>query len=226
MIRTRNNDMVLHDDSMIYLEALRQLRYKVGKGNFCLVHVSLVPVVSAVGEPKTKPTQHGVRELMRSFLEPDILVCRSSKPLARDIINKLALSCMVPTDNVIGVHDVSNIYKVPLLLLEQRVPSLILRALCINKSPVESLPKWTNLALKAESAPKEVIIGFVGKYTGLSDSYLSVTHALTHAAIASDCKLIIRWIDSQHLEDDTKASNLVHSYYVMTHRIHYHQSFC
>jgi CTP synthase len=139
-------------ESMVYLEALRQFRYKVGNDNLCHVHVSLVPVVGATGEPKSKPTQHGVKELRAAGLSPDIIVCRSSKPLDRSVVQKISLFCMVPATHVVSVHDVSNIYKVPQLLLDQRVPYLVLNSLKLNKNfPPESLPKWQLMASRVDS---------------------------------------------------------------------------
>jgi len=196
-------------ESMVFLEALRQFRYRVGGDNFCHIHVSLVPNVGAgEGEPKSKPTQHAVKELRTAGLPPDIIVCRSGKPAPRSIIAKISLFSMVPSNQVVSVHNVSNIYKVPLLLLKQRVPEMILRILKVNRLPPDCLPEWEKLATNVDSPKVQVTIGIVGKYTGLSDSYLSVTKALFHSAIRSDMKLKIEWIESTDLEEDTKQTNL------------------
>lgn len=195
-------------ESMVFLEALRQLRYRCGEDNVCHVHVSLVPVVGAVGEPKSKPTQHGVKELRAVGLSPDIIICRSSQALTRSVISKISQFCMVPSSHVISVHDVSNIYMVPVLLLEQRVCGLVLNSLKINKMPPEELTQWKEIGEKVENpANGTVSIAIVGKYTGLSDSYLSVTKSLHHAGIAIDAKIQIEWIDSSHLEPATKDKN-------------------
>lgn len=191
-------------ESMVFLEALRQFRYKVGQDNFCHVHVSLVPIVGAVGEPKSKPTQHGIKELRAAGLSPDIIICRSSQPLSRSIVAKISSACMVPATHVVSVHDVSNIYKVPCLLLEQRVPGLVLNTLRINKMPPDELPVWKNMGEKVEAAQHQVKIAIVGKYTGLSDSYLSVTKSLNHAGIAADTRVDIEWVEASHLEENTK----------------------
>jgi len=188
-------------EGMIFLEALRQFRFRVGGDNFCHAHVSLVPVVGAVGVQKSKPTQHGVRELRAAGLNPDLIICRSTKPVVREIISKVSLFCMVPSTHVISVHDVSTIYKVPLLLLKQHVPSLVMGCLKINKMPPEDLPKWRELARRVHSPKTEVRIAIVGKYTGLSDSYLSVTKALFHSCLACNLKLNIQWIESSFLEE-------------------------
>lgn len=197
-------------ESMVFLEALRQFRYRVGSDNFCHVHVSLVPTVGAGdGEQKSKPTQHGVRELRAAGLQPDIIICRSAKPLNRATTAKISMFCMVPATHVLSIHDVSNLYKVPLLMLEQRVASLILNCLKINCMPPQDLPVWQRLSDKVENPRDTVTIGIVGKYTGLTDSYLSVTKALFHAAIHCNLKLKIEWIDSSRLEDEhaVKASD-------------------
>lgn len=138
-------------ESMVYLEALRQLQYRVGGDNFCLVHVSLVPSVGVSGEQKSKPTQHGVRELRAAGLNPDLIACRSAKALERPSVEKISHYSMISSDNVISVYDVSNIYRVPLILLEQRVPSLILSRLRINKMPPKDIPKWRSLATRLDT---------------------------------------------------------------------------
>lgn len=195
-------------ESMVFLEALRQFRYRVGGDNFCHIHVSLVPTVGAGdGEQKSKPTQHGVRELRAAGLQPDIIICRSAQPLSRGTTSKISMFCMVPATHVLSIHDVSNLYKVPLLMLEQRVASLVLNCLKINCMPPLDLPVWQRLSDKVEN-PKEIVtIGIVGKYTGLTDSYLSITKALFHAAIHANRKLKIEWIDSSHLEKEHEAKH-------------------
>ena len=195
-------------ESMVFLEALRQLRFRVGDDNLCIVHVSLVPVVGAVGEPKSKPTQHGVKELRAVGLSPDLIICRSTQALTRSVISKISQFCMVPSSHVISVHDVSNIYRVPVLLLDQRVAGLVLNKLRINRMPPEELPQWKAIGDKVEHPSKGTVrIAIVGKYTGLADSYLSVTKSLHHSGIALDMKVDIEWIDSSHLEPETKEKN-------------------
>lgn len=195
-------------ESMVFLEALRQYRYRVGNDNFAHIHVSLVPVVGAVGEPKSKPTQHGVRELRAAGLQPDLIICRSSKPLDRGVISKISQFCMVPPSHVISVHDVSNIYKVPLLLHDQRVASLVLNCLHLHRMPPDDshLAQWKAIAEDDDKAHRTIRIGIVGKYTGLSDSYLSVTKSLDHAAMACHVNCDIVWVDSSALEESTKRS--------------------
>lgn len=190
-------------ESMVFLEAFRQFRYRMGGDNFCHLHVSLVPTVGAgEGEQKSKPTQHGIQELRAAGLQPDIILCRSSKPLEQATQAKISLFCMVPASHVVSVHDVSNLYKVPLLMITQRVPSLVLDVLKIPNPPPEKLPLWESLSDKVESPKAEVTIVIVGKYTGLTDSYLSITKALFHAGIETGVKIKLEWIESARLEPE------------------------
>lgn len=194
-----------------FIEAMRQFQFRVGKDNFCSIHVSLVPVVGAVGEQKTKPTQASVRELRALGLSPDLIVCRSSLPLAPDVRRKISSFCHVAPDEVISVHDVSNLYRAPLLLLAEGLPRIVLRRFGMT-SPraAPRLAKWEKLAaavdeLKGDEVP-EVRIVVVGKYTNLSDAYLSVVKALQHAALAAARRLTIEWVESLHLEAKLEGS--------------------
>ncbi|CAN6483743.1 unnamed protein product [Victoria cruziana] len=193
-------------ESMPFVEALRQLSYRVGLGNFCLVHVSLVPVVSVVGEQKTKPTQHSVQELRGLGLVPNILACRSSKPLEGNVKEKLSQFCHVPADNILTVYDVSNIWHIPLLLRDQKAHEAILRGLNlfgVAKTP--ALGQWTARAERCDQFSSPVRIAMVGKYTGLSDAYLSVLKALLHASVECSRKLVVEWVAATDLEDATAA---------------------
>ncbi|CAN6354273.1 unnamed protein product [Urochloa humidicola] len=194
-------------ESMPFIEALGQFSYRVGPGNFCLVHVSLVPVLNVVGEQKTKPTQHSVRGLRGLGLIPDILACRSTQPLEEQVKVKLAQFCHVPIPNIINLHDVTNIWHIPLLLRDQKAHEAILKVLdlqCVGKVPREpKLAEWTDRASKCDNLKIPVRIAMVGKYTGLSDSYLSVLKALLHASVALNRKLVVEWVPSCDLEDST-----------------------
>ncbi|MCH1541303.1 MAG: CTP synthase (glutamine hydrolyzing) [Candidatus Poseidonia sp.] len=185
-------------ESAPYIEALRQFQFRVGRENVTFVHVSLVPVMGPVGEQKTKPTQHTVKELRGLGITPDILVCRSSAPLNDETRNKLAAFCHVKPEAVMSTHDVPNIYHVPLMLQEQGLCE-ILGVDCTNTS---LLSEWKDMAHHLDTLTKEVNIAMVGKYTDLSDAYLSVIKSLQHAAMAVDRKLIIDWIEASHLELD------------------------
>ncbi|KAL6992135.1 CTP synthase (glutamine hydrolyzing) [Sarracenia purpurea var. burkii] len=162
-------------ESMPFVEAIGQFSYRVGDGNFCLIHVSLVPVLNVVGEQKTKPTQHSVRGLRSLGLKPNILACRSTMELDENVKAKLSQFCHVPEENILTLYDVPNIWHVPLLLKDQKAHEAILRVL--NLSGVASEPElgeWTSRAVLCDRLHDPVRIAMVGKYTGLSDSYLSV----------------------------------------------------
>merc|ERR1719334_2481753 len=186
-------------ESSIFLEALRQFSFKSGRDNLCHVHVSLVPIMSS-REKKTKPTQHSIIKLRASGLMPDILICRSEKEVEDAIKSKISMFSMVPYSNVISVHNVSNIYRVPGLLLKQNVPSIILNSLRINRTPQPDMSSWNLLSDLTDKTSQEVIITVVGKYTGLEDSYISLNKAIKIACIYSQRKAVIEYVESSHLE--------------------------
>ncbi|KAE8692050.1 CTP synthase [Hibiscus syriacus] len=215
-------------ESMPFIEALRQLFFSVGKENFCLIHVSLIPVLDAVGEQKTKPTQHSVRELRALGLTPHLLACRSAQPLLDNTKQKLQQFCHVPAANILNIHDVPNIWHIPLLLRNQNAHHSILKQLDLlstGKRLFLSLVKleldteidrliasppdleaWTRMAETFDNITDSVRIAMVGKYVGLADSYLSVVKALLHASIACSLKPSIYWIAASDLEDDSAQS--------------------
>lgn len=195
-------------ESAPFIEALRQFQFRVGQENVCFVHVSLVPVMGPVGEQKTKPTQHTVKELRGLGIIPDILVCRSENPLEEETRAKLAAFCHVGTEAVVSAHDVSNLYQIPISLYEQSVLNKVSSHLGFEVP--DSLPlldEWGAMADKVDQLEKEVNIAMVGKYTGLSDSYLSVIKALQHSAFAVDRKLVIDWIESTDLDPNDVTEN-------------------
>ncbi|CAL9075413.1 unnamed protein product [Musa textilis] len=202
----RHNDSGILDagdiESMPFIEALGQFSYRVGSDNFCVVHVSLVPVLNEVGEQKTKPTQHSVRGLRGLGLAPDILVCRSTKALDENIKEKLSRFCHVPVADIITLNDVTNIWHIPLLLREQKAHEAIIKLLNLQGIAKEpALEEWTSRARTYDTLHDPVRIVMVGKYTGHSDSYLSVLEALLHASIACYKKLVVDWVRSSDLED-------------------------
>ena len=190
-------------ESAPYIEALRQFQFRVGRENITFVHVSLVPVMGPVGEQKTKPTQHTVKELRGLGITPDILVCRSSSPLNSETREKLAAFCHVSPNAVMSTHDVPNIYHVPLMLHKQGLCDI----LDIDCEATSLLEEWKFMAHHLDTLTEEVHIAMVGKYTDLSDAYLSVIKSLQHAAMAVDRKLIINWIEASHLESDWEDSS-------------------
>jgi CTP synthase len=186
-------------EGMPFYEATRQMRMERGKKNVLFVHVTLVPTLEAVGEQKTKPTQHSVKELRETGIQPDIIVCRTTKPLLEDTKAKIALFCDVEKRDVISDHDVDSVYKVPLILEEQDLGDNILGKLNLRPRKYD-LEEWKALIEKKDRAKEEVTIAVVGKYTELRDSYISIVEALRHAGIALDTKVAIKWIEAVELE--------------------------
>ncbi|XP_073283822.1 uncharacterized protein [Primulina huaijiensis] len=195
-------------ESMPFIEALRQLFFSVGQDNFCLVHVSLIPVLGVVGEQKTKPTQHSVRELRALGLTPHFLACRSAQPLLESTKQKLSQFCHVPVANILNIHDVPNIWHIPLLLRNQNAHDAILKHLDLRSvSKFPNLQEWTKRAEIFDNLTNSVRIAMVGKYVGMADSYLSVVKALLHACIACSLRPAIDWIAASDLEDDSAESS-------------------
>lgn len=193
-------------ESSVFLEALRQFQFRVGHHNFCLCFVSLVPVLS--DEQKTKPTQHGVRDLRSLGLSASVIFCRSTQPIADATKQKISLFCHVDPNNVLSVHDVSNVYYVPGLLQAQGLHTILQRELKLTQTLQPDLSSWQAMARSIELATETVTIALIGKYTGLQDSYLSVIKALRHASIACNVKLELEWIEASQLTDqDEEAWN-------------------
>ena len=190
---------------MVFLEALRQFQFLVGRENILFIHVSLVPVLG--GEQKTKPTQHSVKELRGLGLSPDVIVCRSKELLSQSTKNKISVFCHVHASNVVAVHDVSNIYHVPLLLQKQGMHRIIREKLGLTMmSEVPDLTQWEEIAHTVDRASETVNIAIVGKYTGLEDAYLSVTKSLKHSGIHLKVNVVVHWVEASDLEEETKAS--------------------
>ena len=195
-------------ESAPFIEALRQFQFRVGESNICFVHVSLVPVMGPVGEQKTKPTQHTVKELRGLGIIPDILVCRSENPLDDETREKLAAFCHVSPSAVVSAHDVSNIYRIPILLDEQGVSNVLSKQISFylpDSRPL--LDDWIKMAETVDNLNEVVQIAMVGKYTGLSDSYLSVIKALQHSSFEVNRKLQINWIEAENLDEKIKQEN-------------------
>jgi CTP synthase len=187
-------------ESAPFVEALRQFQFRVGPENMCVIHVSLVPVLGSVGEQKTKPTQHTVQTLRSLGMYPTMLACRSENMLENSVREKLALFCHVPTNQILSIHDVSNIWRVPLLLRDQGAHHVIMSTLKLAPRQPLDMRRWEARADRWDALEEEVHIAVCGKYTGLSDSYLSVIKALQHAAIATNRRLVIDWVDTSELE--------------------------
>ncbi|MDZ4673876.1 MAG: CTP synthase [Gemmatimonadota bacterium] len=192
-------------ESLPFLEAIRQFRQEVGKENTLFIHLTLVPWIAAAGELKTKPTQHSVRELMQIGIQPDILVCRSEKPLASDIKRKIALFCNVDFGCVIESPDVRSIYEIPLHFHEQGIDREVCRRLHLE-TPEPDLTDWTAMTRKILQPSERVRIAVVGKYTDLHDAYKSVQEALLHGGIPNDVGVDIEWISSDRFTDRAAAA--------------------
>jgi CTP synthase len=194
-------------ESLPFLEAIRQLRHELGRDNTLFVHVTLVPWIAAAQELKTKPTQHSVKELRAIGIQPDILLCRSDRPIPQDMKEKIALFCDVNVEAVITASDVASVYECPLVFAEQKVDDIVLRGLNIQTGPRE-LTRWTQMVEKLTNPSREVHIGLVGKYVEYEDSYKSLKEALLHGSLAHDAKVKITWIESERLKWPNAAQEL------------------
>src|SRR5437660_5359576 len=192
-------------ESLPFLEAIRQMGNEEGTGNTLFVHVTLVPFIAAAGELKTKPTQHSVKELREIGIAPDILLCRSDRPLSQDLRSKIALFCNVKDSAVITAQDVDTIYEVPLAFHDQGLDELIVSALQLGEQAAATdLSQWRKLvATVREPSAGETSIAIVGKYVELEDSYKSLREALTHGGVANNLRVNVKWIESEELMDDS-----------------------
>ncbi len=188
-------------ESLPFLEAIRQLRHELGRENTLFVHVTLVPWIAAAQELKTKPTQHSVKELRAIGIQPDILLCRSERPLPRDMKEKIALFCDVDVPAVITASDVSSVYECPLVFAEQGVDEIALHLLDLDRETgARELGRWSDMVRRLENPARQVSIGLVGKYVEYEDSYKSLKEALLHGGLAHDAKVNITWIESEELK--------------------------
>jgi CTP synthase len=211
-----NHDVVITEiggtvgdiESLPFLEAIRQFRQDVGREHTLFVHLTLLPYIAAAGELKTKPTQHSVRELMEIGIQPDILICRTERPLGDDLKRKIALFTNVDSAGVIEARDAASIYEVPLALHQQKIDALIAEKLGLEPI-VPDLSSWEAMVARIHR-PKQgtVRIAVVGKYTALVDSYKSVQEALIHGGIANDVGIRIEWLSSEDFETGAGAGRL------------------
>ncbi len=197
-------------ESLPFMEAIRQMGNEEGKGNAIFIHVTLVPYIAAAGELKTKPTQHSVRELREIGIAPDILLCRSDRPLPLELRQKIALFCNVQEHAVISALDVETIYGVPLAFHEQGLDDLIVSSLGMDENfSTANLRDWRKLVSTIkEPGEGTVKIGIVGKYVELEDSYKSLREALTHAGVANNLRVDVDWVESDKLMKDDFESKL------------------
>jgi len=194
-------------ESLPFLEAIRQLRYSLGRQNVLYVHLTLVPFIKAAEELKTKPTQHSVKELLSIGIQPNILVCRSDRLIPKEMKRKIALYCNVEENAVITAQDVETIYDVPLHLHKEGIDDRIVEALELKVSN-NDLKTWETIVERIKHPSKDVTIALVGKYIDLKEAYKSLCEALTHGGIANDAKVNIHWVDSEDIESNGPQSML------------------
>lgn len=194
-------------ESLPFLEAIRQMRVDIGPENVLYVHVTLLPYIKAAGEQKTKPTQHSVKELLSNGIQPDILLCRSEKPIPRDVRQKIAGFCNVGVDDVIAACDVENIYQLPLVFHEEGLDDRILRRFsALVGAP--HLEKWQDYCERGRNPRATVRIAVVGKYVHLTDTYKSLNEALAHGGNQNDTRVELRYVDSEEV-DATRVATLL-----------------
>ena len=187
-------------ESLPFMEAIRQIKYDVGKENVMYIHVTLVPYLSKAGELKTKPTQHSVKELRSIGIHPDALICRTEKPLGRELKEKIALLCDLEFEGVIQNLDSDSIYRIPRMLEKEGLGDLVQRKLELDCDQVD-LGQWDSLIEGMEKIQRSVKIALVGKYVELKDAYLSVCEALTHGGLANGANIDLKWINSENLNE-------------------------
>lgn len=185
-------------ESLPFLEAIRQMRLDAGEKNVLFLHLTLVPFIPSSGEMKTKPTQHSVRMLREIGIQPNILLCRCDRPLPQDLATKISRFCDVPVQNVIAAPDVSDIYSLPLVFFDQGLDQRILDSMGIWTG-IAQLEKWRTAIERSAAATKEVVIGIVGKYVHLTDTYKSLNEALKHGGIPNHTKVRLQFVDSETL---------------------------
>jgi len=185
-------------ESLPFLEAIRQLRHELGRSNAIFVHVTLVPWIAAAHELKTKPTQHSVKELRAIGIQPDMLMCRSERPLPQEVKEKIALFCDVDVDAVITAKDVDSVYEVPLVFAAQGVDDRVVQMLKLDAG-ARDLSQWNEMLDRMKNPSGEVRIGLVGKYVEYEDSYKSLKEALLHGGIAHNVSVDIHWIEAERL---------------------------
>ena len=197
-------------ESLPFLEAIRQVKKDVGKNDVLYIHVTLVPYISAAGELKTKTTQHSVKELRSIGISPDIIVCRSEKPISKEMREKMAMFCDVDPEAVIQNLTARSIYEVPMLMEEQGLDTIVLRKLEMEDKP-KDMQGWHDMVARIlKKYDKKVTIAVVGKYVALQDAYISITESLRHAAVANEAELDIHWVNAEEIEaDDTDMAKVM-----------------
>ena len=196
-------------ESLPFLEAIRQFKNE-NHLDTLLIHLTLLPYIETSGEVKTKPTQHSVKELLNSGIQPDIIVCRSNKKISKEEIQKISLFCNVPSNAVIPSYDVESIYQVPNLLSKSKLDDLVIKKLHIKSPKKKDLSKWINFEILESRAKEDLKIYIIGKYVHLKDSYKSLYEAIYHAGVHNKANVIIRWLDSETI-NSKNVSDLLKS---------------
>ncbi|EKF55324.1 CTP synthetase [Galbibacter marinus] len=197
-------------ESLPYIESVRQLMWELGDNNSIVIHLTLVPYLSAAGELKTKPTQHSVKTLMESGIKADILVCRTEHELSEDLREKLALFCNVKPEAVIQSIDASTIYDVPNYMLEEGLDKVVLKKLNLEERAHPDLERWNQFLGRHKNPKHEVHIGLVGKYVELQDSYKSILESFIHAGAENEVKVKVEYIHSEHITQDILENKIAH----------------
>ncbi|GAA0881033.1 CTP synthase [Algoriphagus jejuensis] len=198
-------------ESLPFIEAVRQARWDLGPNNFLVIHLTLIPYLSAAKELKTKPTQHSVKQLLEAGIQPDILVCRTEHHLPVDVKKKLALFCNVQLNSVIEAMDAESIYDVPLLMKKEKLDERVMSKLKLTSKTNTDLDQWKDFLGRLKNPTQEVTIGLIGKYVSLPDSYKSIIESFIHAGAAVECKVHLKLISSEEIHTDnfeTKFSEL------------------
>src|ERR1017187_402896 len=195
-------------ESLPYIEALRQLKYEKGSNNCIVIHLTYIPFLKGAGELKTKPTQHSVKTLLETGVQPEILVCRTEYPINKEMRKKLALFCNVKLDSVIETIDVSSIYEVPIHIMSENLDKVALSKLKLPARHEPDMKSWKEFLYKLKNYSNTVDIGLVGKYTELPDAYKSINEAFIHAGTRNDCKVNVHYIPSESLTKDNIKEKL------------------
>ncbi|HZJ01358.1 MAG TPA: CTP synthase [Gemmatimonadaceae bacterium] len=202
-------------ESLPFLEAIRQFRHEIGRENAIFIHLTLVPFIAAAGEVKTKPTQHSVRELMEIGIQPDILICRTDRPLSEEVKRKIALFCNVEFGAVVESRDVPTIYEIPLTFHEQGLDERVMHRLGLLGRKAPDLSAWKAMVRKVVDPSDTVRVAVIGKYTELQDSYKSVKEALIHGGIANDVGVDIQWLGSDMFTGRERTRELLADFHAV-----------
>jgi CTP synthase len=195
-------------ESLPYIESVRQMKWELGSQNCIVIHLTLVPYLPSTGESKTKPTQHSVKELLETGIQPDILVLRTDRPLNEDLKRKVALFCNVEESAVIESVDVSTIYEVPIKMLEQGLDKTVLKKLALTIGSQPPLTEWREFLKKLKNPKTSIRVGLVGKYVELPDAYKSIAESFIHSGAMNECEIDVEYIHSEVITDENADEKL------------------